>query len=131
LIDAARSQLKPAVDLDEWPTAADARMRLTHVWKENGASAVKVLALHPELSDMLRVCYGREPFFFQTQNITGGSYQAVHSDATHLHCEPQGVMCGVWIALEDVALDAGPLLYYPGSHRLPYVSAGDLGLSKV
>ena len=35
-------------------------------------------------------------------------------------------MCGVWIALEDVDPDEGPLSYYPGSPRLPYVSAGDL-----
>ena len=28
-------------------------------------------------------------------------------------------MCGVWVALEDITEDNGPLHYYPGSHRLP------------
>jgi hypothetical protein len=28
-------------------------------------------------------------------------------------------MCGVWLALEDIHPDAGPLTYYPGSHRWP------------
>ena len=28
-------------------------------------------------------------------------------------------MCGVWVALEDVHEDAGPLVYYPGSHKWP------------
>ena len=28
-------------------------------------------------------------------------------------------MCGVWIALEDMDMDNGPLVYYPGSHKLP------------
>lgn len=28
-------------------------------------------------------------------------------------------MCGVWVALEDVGPDQGPLVYYPGSHRWP------------
>ena len=26
-------------------------------------------------------------------------------------------MCGVWVALEDVTLQNGPLCYYPGSHK--------------
>ena len=131
LIDAARSQLEPVVDLDEWRGGADARIRLTDAWKAHGAPAIKSLALHPELSELLRVCFGREPFVFQTLNFPVGSNQAVHSDATHFHCEPPGFMCGVWIALEDVSPDAGPLSYYPGSHRLPYVSAGDLGLTPM
>jgi hypothetical protein len=28
-------------------------------------------------------------------------------------------MCGVWVALEDMDMDNGPLVYYPGSHKLP------------
>ena len=38
-------------------------------------------------------------------------------------------MCGIWVALEDIEADAGPLVYYPGSHRLPYLAARDLGLT--
>ena len=32
---------------------------------------------------------------------------------------PEGFMCGVWVALEDMDMDNGPLVYYPGSHQLP------------
>ena len=28
-------------------------------------------------------------------------------------------MCGVWVALEDIGEDQGPLIYYPGSHKWP------------
>ena len=28
-------------------------------------------------------------------------------------------MVAAWIALEDVSPDAGPLRYYPGSHKIP------------
>ena len=129
LIDLVRFQLEPLVDLRQWQNGADERIRLTDAWKQPGAAAVKTLALQSELLDLLQVCYGRKPFVFQTLNFPVGSNQAVHSDATHFHGEPQGFMCGVWIALEDVMPEAGPLVYYPGSHRLPYVSAGDLGLS--
>ena len=36
-------------------------------------------------------------------------------------------MCGVWIPLEDIHPDSGPLIYIPGSHRLPYLQAHDVG----
>jgi ectoine hydroxylase-related dioxygenase (phytanoyl-CoA dioxygenase family) len=39
-------------------------------------------------------------------------------------------MCGVWIALQDVQAESGPLIYFPGSHRLPYLSARSLGLDR-
>ena len=35
---------------------------------------------------------------------------------------------GVWVALENIDAENGPLVYYPGSHKLPYFSMQDLGL---
>ena len=81
------------------------------------------------LLECLQVLYGREPFAFQTLNFAVGSEQHFHSDAVHFHSYPHGFMCGVWIALEDVSRDSGPLIYYPGSHRLPYLTAASLGLT--
>jgi hypothetical protein len=34
-------------------------------------------------------------------------------------------MCGVWVALEDITEDNGPLFYYPGSHRNPEYNFSD------
>jgi len=34
-------------------------------------------------------------------------------------------MCAVWIALEDVDANNGPVVYYPGSHRLPEYQLAD------
>jgi hypothetical protein len=47
----------------------------------------------------------------------------------HFHSLPQGYLCGLWIPLADVQADSGPLLYYPGSHRLPYLSAAERDLT--
>ena len=37
-------------------------------------------------------------------------------------------MCGVWVAMEDIHPDSGPLVVYPGSHRLPDYDMADLGV---
>ena len=37
-------------------------------------------------------------------------------------------MVGLWVALEDIDAENGPLVYYPGSHKLPCYSMQDLGL---
>ncbi len=129
LLDQVRLQLEPLVDLSSWRSGADARIRISEAWRNPATPAVKALALHPEILALLRCCYGREPFAFQTLNFPVGSNQAIHSDATHFHSDPEGFMAGVWVALEDVEAAAGPLVYCPGSHRLPYVTAAHLGIT--
>lgn len=42
-----------------------------------------------------------------------------HSDTMHFSCLPARYMCGVWVALEDITEENGPLFYYPGSHKTP------------
>lgn len=116
-----------ARDLDDWEAGKSGSTRIQDGWRDE--PAVRGLALNPQILDLLRHLYGRDPFAFQTLNFAVGSEQPYHSDAVHFHSEPHGFMCGVWIPLADVEPDSGPLVYYPGSHRLPYRSAANLGLS--
>jgi ectoine hydroxylase len=74
-----------------------------------------------ELLRLISFLLGRETDLFQTINFFIGSQQNPHSDFIHMSTEPKGYLVGVWIALEDIDTDAGPVYYYPGSHRLPYV----------
>ena len=39
-------------------------------------------------------------------------------------------MAGVWVALEDIDEDNGPLMYYPGSHKLHEFSMDDFDLKQ-
>ena len=87
------------------------------------------LANSNQVLDTLRLLYQREPMPFQTLNFPKGTQQRTHSDTIHFHSKPARFMCGVWVALEDVHPDAGPLHYYKGSHRLPVYDLFDLGLS--
>ena len=93
------------------------------------SQTVKQLATDPRMLALLSKLYGREAFAFQTLNFESGSQQATHSDAVHFHSLPERFMCGVWIALEDVTLDSGPLCYYPGSHALPIYDSRQVGYS--
>ena len=91
--------------------------------------AVRRLAVHPKVRRLLRAVYGRPPFAFQTLNFKHGTEQSIHSDAIHFHAEPERFMCGVWIALENIAPESGPLAYLPGSHKLPVMTMRAAGVN--
>lgn len=81
----------------------------------------------PELMRLLSFLLGREATLFQSINFFVGSEQAAHSDSFHMTTEPMGYLVAIWLALEDVDAGSGPVYYYPGSHRLPYVMTEDIG----
>jgi hypothetical protein len=89
---------------------------------------VRRIAVHDQILDVLRLLYQREPIPFQTLNFDAATQQPAHSDALHFHSIPRHYMCGVWVALEDIDGDCGPLFVHPGSHRLPDIDMFDLGL---
>ena len=100
--------------------------RIQDAWKTN--NDVRQIACNPAILDMLRFLYGREPIPFQTLNFRVGTEQALHCDAAHFNSMPERFMCGVWVALEDVDEDNGPLEYLAGSHKLPCYASSELGL---
>jgi Phytanoyl-CoA dioxygenase (PhyH) len=92
----------------------------------------------PEIEEMLRersvvelvsMLLGAEALPFQTIMGHKGSEQRPHSDAIHMTTYPLGYLAAAWIAFEDITPDGGPLVYYPGSHRLPYVFSHDVGIT--
>ncbi len=79
----------------------------------------------PELIKLLSFLLGKKVIPFQTINFIKGSEQRAHSDTVHMATYPLGFMIAVWVALEDIKPESGPLIYYPGSHKLPYVMNND------
>lgn len=99
--------------------------RIQDAWRIN--EDVRAVARSAKVMTLLRGLYGREPLPFQTLNFRVGTQQPAHADALHFNSMPSGFMCGVWLALEDIDMDNGPLVYYPGSHKLPEVRMADIG----
>ncbi|KAJ1410373.1 hypothetical protein B484DRAFT_402953 [Ochromonadaceae sp. CCMP2298] len=70
------------------------------------------------------------PYSYQSLNYPRSSQSYTHSDYVHFGTYPAKAMTAVWVALEDIHPDSGPLFYYPGSHKMPYYNMQDLGLKK-
>ena len=77
------------------------------------------------LVELMSFLLGREMAVFQSINFIKGSQQRAHSDSIHMSTYPPGYLSAIWVALEDIHHENGPLVYYPGSHKLPYIKNKD------
>ncbi|MDT0559443.1 phytanoyl-CoA dioxygenase family protein [Ichthyenterobacterium sp. W332] len=82
---------------------------------------INAVGTNPKLFKVLNLLLDKEVELFQSINFFEGSQQRAHSDSIHMTTFPYGNLIAAWIALEDITIDSGPLHYYPGSHKLPYV----------
>lgn len=127
-IDRIKAHLGPRYGIDFAASSSDktqGERRIQDAWKED--EDVRAIAANRRIIDLLSKLYGRSAFPFQTLNFPVGTQQDVHSDAVHFSSLPERFMCGVWLAMEDVGPDAGPLFYYPGSHRWPIMTNALIG----
>jgi ectoine hydroxylase-related dioxygenase (phytanoyl-CoA dioxygenase family) len=98
--------------------------RIQDAWR--AVPAVKEIATAPRVLALLAEIYGRTAKPFQTLNFKLGTEQLPHSDTIHFNSRPSGYMCGVWVALEDIDRDNGPLVYYPGSHKWDEITMSEV-----
>jgi phytanoyl-CoA hydroxylase len=89
--------------------------------------AIASVSKDPKLIELCKILLDGDIAFFQSINFLKGSEQQTHSDSFHMTTYPEGGLLGIWIALEDVDADQGPLHYYPGSHNLPYFMNDSFG----
>lgn len=118
--ESIKANLRDRYDWTHWFAqgyAHEEGLRIQDAWEfdEN----VKALATNGTVLSLLSTLYGRRAWPFQTLNFPVGTQQHYHTDAVHFSSAPERFMCGVWVALEDIDVDSGPLMYYPGSHSWP------------
>ncbi len=127
-IERIKASLTPRFDITFADPLSDKTIgerRIQDAWKFN--DDVNNIASNTAVINLLSKLYGRKAFPFQTLNFPVGTQQDAHSDMVHFSSLPERFMCGVWLAMEDVGLDSGPLFYYPGSHRWPAMTNALIG----
>lgn len=89
------------------------------------SETIKAIGENKQLVDILTMLMDKPVDLFQSINFRTGSQQRSHSDSIHMTTYPFGNIIACWVALEDITADSGPLHYYPGSHKLPYIMNKD------
>lgn len=104
---------------------SEGKLHLTHdnklLFANRLSSDIRKITYDERLIRLLSFILDKAVIPFQTINFKQGSNQRAHSDSIHMTTYPLGYLIAVWIALEDTNMDNGPLFYYPGTHRLPYL----------
>ena len=81
---------------------------------------VRSLALEQRLTTLLRALLGgRSPVLCNSLTFVKGSCQPMHIDSLYMTPQTPQHLLATWTAFEDVHPGAGPLVYYPGSHKIP------------
>ena len=73
----------------------------------------------PALIRFLTILFDTAPLLFQSLSFDQGSQQGLHQDTAYVVVDQPLELAACWIALEDVKLGSGELIYLPGSHRYP------------
>jgi ectoine hydroxylase-related dioxygenase (phytanoyl-CoA dioxygenase family) len=84
------------------------------------SDAALALYLNPTVFREVERVLGEPAVATQSLFFEQGSQQGLHRDPVFVQTKPPSHLVAAWIALEDIDPRSGPLLYVPGSHRLPY-----------
>lgn len=91
---------------------------------------IKNLVLSDRLHAILTDLLGDFPVICNSLNFERGSQQEKHIDSFYMTPLRRNMLVASWVSLEDCRPAAGPLFYYPGSHKIePYKFS--TGLTKV
>jgi phytanoyl-CoA hydroxylase len=86
---------------------------------------IRGLALEGGLLGILEEMLGEPAVLFRSTYFPRGRARTIHIDAQDIPLRHPQALVGVWIAFEDVHPDSGPLVYYPGSHKIPLYCFND------
>jgi phytanoyl-CoA hydroxylase len=94
----------------------DRHLRLINF--HNPSLAAKKLALALPIVQFLAHVFREPVVAMQSLTFRYGTEQHMHQDYAYVVSGNPSHLAAAWIALEDIHPDAGPLGYYPGSHRI-------------
>jgi hypothetical protein len=99
---------------------------------ENISYAARRLSLNLLVHDFLSHIFLDRAAVLQSLTFWRGSQQPAHLDYPYVNVQSRiPHLAASWVALEDIQADAGPLAYYPGSHRPGVIPPFDWGGGSV
>ncbi len=84
------------------------------------SAAAREIYLWRPIFEYVERILGQPAVATQSLYFEFGSQQALHRDPVFVQNPAASHLVAAWVALEDIHPDSGPLVYVPGSHRLPY-----------
>lgn len=97
--------------------AFDGPFKVNNLFAES--QAVQSVVFTPHLRQVLWTLLDDEPMAFNSLNFRYGSQQPDHIDSWYMPPPIPNSMAVASICLEDIDPEAGPVVYYPGSHKIP------------
>jgi phytanoyl-CoA hydroxylase len=83
-------------------------------------ATLKILS-HPNLTQVFSTLLEDIPKIVQSMYFEGNSATWEHQDSYYLDSEQVGAMAAAWIALEDIAAEAGRFFICPKSHKIDLI----------
>ncbi len=128
LVDRVNADIQAKLDAHAGEAMESWNIELQNTFHES--EAVLHAATYAGVLQWCDLVLGRKSVLFQTLDMPFGSEIPPHVDQILMSTHPAGNMLAALVALEDVTLDAGPLMLWTGSHRLAYLSATEVGLPR-
>jgi phytanoyl-CoA hydroxylase len=99
---------------------------------ENISLAARRLSLNRACCEFLRHVFQDAPVVIQSLTFWRGSEQPAHLDYPWVCVQTKlPHLAASWVPLEDIHADAGPLAYYPGSHKNGVIPPFDWGAGSL
>jgi hypothetical protein len=83
------------------------------------------VALESGLASILEDLLGEQAVLCDSFNLQRGGARTIRIDSLYTAPRMPHAQVAAWIALEDVHPDAGPPVYFPGSHKIPLYRFND------
>jgi hypothetical protein len=124
LVDKVVSDFDYWISLEENDYKKFDKNRVTnfHIYSEN----TKNLVTNVYVNAILETIFNKKQAIYSSLFFREGTSQHYHIDTPHFYTNPIDQYYGVWYSLEDINVNAGPLKYYIGSHKLESYDGYDM-----
>ena len=115
-------------DFDEWASLPENnyssfnRVTNFHIYSKNTLD----LVTNNKVQELIKLYFNKDPSIYSSLFFKKGTSQNYHRDTPYFFTNPIDNYCAAWYALEDVNVNAGPLKYYIGSHKIEDLSGFDI-----